>query len=190
MASFQGLTIRWKPLSTSSCVVLFFSASSFQSAGTWQTSKTSLQYIHSHRIMLSPPLASALRNFALLLFDCSVHFLFCLPLVATESSSLGSSVQVCPPLNRGQKCDKSIMATAGRGYKRALREPWISEHTWKLMSERNTIHQQGYNSTAGKNALSWNALPKTDQRDWLETEAEEANLLKASHNIGETKHTN
>ena len=139
MASFQGLTIRWKPLSTSSCVVLFFSASSFQSAGTWQTSKTSLQYIHSHRIMLPPPLASALRNFALLLFDCSVHFLFCLSLVATESSSLGSSAQVCPPLNRGQKCDKSIMATAGRGIQEGLARavdqwPNLEVHIWKEYS--------------------------------------------------------
>ena len=66
------------------------------------------------------------------------------------------------------------MVTPGGGYKRALREPWISDQTWKFIAERNTLHQQRYNSTAGNNVLSWNALLKTDQRDWLETEAEEA----------------
>ena len=52
---------------------------------------------------------------------------------------------------------REAMAAAGEevlGYKKSLREAWISDNTWKLISERKTLHQMRHNANSDSNAPS------------------------------------
>ena len=48
------------------------------------------------------------------------------------------------------------MAAAGEevlDYKRSLREAWISDNTWTLISERKTLRQMRHNANSDSNAI-------------------------------------
>lgn len=50
-------------------------------------------------------------------------------------------------------------------FRRALKESWISNHTWNLIKERKDLHQKRHNATSGSSAfyqcscLSWGVPP-------------------------------
>ena len=51
---------------------------------------------------------------------------------------------------------REAMAAAGEevlGYKKSLREAWISDNTWKLISERKTLRQMRHNANSDSNAI-------------------------------------
>ena len=93
------------------------------------------------------------------------------------------------------------MAAGGEeilGYKKSLREAWISDNTWRLISARKNLHQMRHNANSDSNAIYQEYIEKDreekrsaqkDKRAWMESQAKEAegaaarNDMRAVHQI-------
>ena len=96
---------------------------------------------------------------------------------------------------------KEAMAAGGEeilGYKKSLREAWISDNTWRLISARKNLHQMRHNANSDSNAIYQEYIEKDreekrsaqkDKRAWMESQAKEAegaaarNDMRAVHQI-------
>ncbi|CAH1239030.1 Hypp5694 [Branchiostoma lanceolatum] len=90
---------------------------------------------------------------------------------------------------------KDAMTATGEeilGYKKSLREAWISDHTWKLISERKTLHHRRHNNKSDNNDVHHEYMEKNrevkrsaqrDRRVWMERQAEEAEGAAARNDM-------
>ena len=90
---------------------------------------------------------------------------------------------------------REAMAAAGEellGYKKSLKEVWISDNTWKLISERKTLHQMRHNANSDSNAIYREYIEKDgeakrsvlkDKRAWMESHVEEAEGAAARNDM-------
>ena len=79
---------------------------------------------------------------------------------------------------------RDAMAAAGEellGYKKSLREVRISDHSWKLINDRKTLHQMRHKANSNSNAIYQEYVEKDrkvkrsaqkDKRAWTESQAE------------------
>ena len=90
---------------------------------------------------------------------------------------------------------KEAMAAVGEevlGYKKSLREARISDNSWKLISDRKTLHQMRHKANSNSNAIYQEYVEKDrkvkrsaqkDKRAWTESQAEEAEGAAARNDM-------